>query len=127
MGSLEEVSSVTLVFIKAHGGRTDFGAVWQWQSGSRGRLPAPSSHTTVRTVPYTAVHKGHSGLRATCRKRLTLVSRYIGGFAAYLPGTLGHLSLHVCVSCARRTQRRRLGSLVFGPSPHTFHGYYGLG
>ena len=30
-------------------------------SGSRGRLPAPSSHTTVRTVRYTAVHEKHSG------------------------------------------------------------------
>jgi hypothetical protein len=29
-------------------------------SGSRGRLPAPSSHTTVRTVPYTAVQADHS-------------------------------------------------------------------
>jgi len=28
-------------------------------SGSRGRLPALSSHTTVRTVPYTAVHERH--------------------------------------------------------------------
>ena len=29
------------------------------ESGSRGRLPALSSHTTVRTVPYTAVHERH--------------------------------------------------------------------
>ena len=80
------------------------------KSGSWGWSPTPSSHTTVRTVPYTAVHERHSALRATCRKRLTLVSRYLGGSDAYLPGTLGHLSLHVCVSCVRRTQRHELGS-----------------
>ena len=31
--------------------------LWRQASGSRGRLPAPSSHTTVRTVRYTAVHE----------------------------------------------------------------------
>jgi len=79
-------------------------------------LPAPSSHTTVRTVPYTAVHERHSALRATCRKRLTLVSGYLGGSAAYLPGALGPLSPPVCISLIRRSQRHKLGSLVFDPS-----------
>ena len=86
------------------------------RSGSRGRLPALSSHATVRTVPYTAVHERHSALRATCRKRLTLVSRYLGGSAAYLPGAIGPLSPPVCISLIRRSQRHKLGSLVFDPS-----------
>jgi hypothetical protein len=33
-------------------------------SGRQGQLLAPASHTTVRTVPYTAVHAEH--LRRRC-------------------------------------------------------------
>jgi hypothetical protein len=32
------------------------GAIRPARSGRQGRLPAPGAHTTVRTVPYTAVH-----------------------------------------------------------------------
>ena len=38
------------------------------RSGSRGRLPAPSSHTTVRTVRYTAVHEVRASLRCSSRR-----------------------------------------------------------
>ena len=38
------------------------------ESGSREGSPPPSSHTTVRTVPYTAVHETHASLRCSSRK-----------------------------------------------------------
>ena len=46
-----------------------------------------------------------------------LAPRYLGGSAACLPGALGLLSPHVCISLIRRSQCHKLGSLVFGPSP----------
>lgn len=36
--------------------------------GSRGASPPPSSHTTVRTGPYTAVPAVHASLRCSSRR-----------------------------------------------------------
>ena len=66
------------------------------------------------------------GQSSSCRTCLTLASRYLGGSAACLTGTLGLFSLRSCAFFTSRTHRS--GST---PSVRPFaavrSGYYGLG
>ena len=85
------------------------------------RRPAVAHHVLVGCPQVLAAQRRLEqqslvpGLVVTCRARLTLASRYLGGSAAYLTGTLGPLSPRAGASLAHRTLRAgRL--LVFGPS-----------
>ncbi len=80
------------------------GSCWAgfYGSGSRGRLPSPNSHTTVRTVPYTAVPVllGVFELNACCpistQPYLTGSARYFrfqGSLAGHLLKTIRKQSL----------------------------------
>ena len=46
-------------------------------SGRQGRLPAPGAHTTVRTVPYTAVQEKRASRRSSSRKLTSPILRSI--------------------------------------------------
>ena len=95
-------------------------------------MPPPSSHTTVRTVPYTAVRNKYSELSSgvdellACRVGSMRELRTLGGSAAYPPKSLRHFSLLVCTYF----QRRMIGidsTCSVRPFIPIARDYYGLG
>lgn len=102
-------------------------------------MPPPSSHNTVRTVPYTALpvertgQYRFAGVLVACRIQLTRGRSILGGSAAYVRPLLRHFSLHFCVSFGHRMFRAS-NLNRFGPSPASKPDrpsyavdYYGLG